>query len=181
MTTSDHSPDVFPSFSVVLPFLVSLPVIFLFTCTRGSVSFFRWLRESQRKLGVTIQSTCFTFKSSCRARYLESRSRNGVCVLRLLEIYNFPRKDCAMTASASSVLGIRSFKMKGVQKDSKVPTKWVLYRPWLFLSLVVNWESSARWRYGTPRLDSAHYRKSVTTWHHWIHVNLIVTIPSLAG
>lgn len=128
MTTSDHS-HVFPSSSVVLLFLVSLsPSLSSFyspvpACTR--VRLFLSSSASQRELGVTIQSTCFTFKSSCRARYLESRSRNGVCTLRLLKIYNFPRKGRAVPAGAPSVVGIRSVrvKMKEVQNDLEAPTR----------------------------------------------------------
>lgn len=69
-------------------FLLSLslslfyPVIFLLTCTSvhaGLSSLFLSLPASQRELGVTIQSTCFTFKSSRRAA-ISNRASGMACI-----------------------------------------------------------------------------------------------------
>lgn len=55
-----------------------LPVIFLYQRTCGSPLFLS-LPASQRELGVTIQSSCFTFKSSCRAA-ISNHVRGMACV-----------------------------------------------------------------------------------------------------
>lgn len=112
------------SMSFLLPLSFSysmflfLPVIFLFICTRGFVSLLRCLHRSVRCHHPV--STCFTFKSSCRACSLESR--NGVCthILHYSRFTTFYER-VAILANASSVVRIRlvRFKMKGVQNDSE--------------------------------------------------------------
>lgn len=137
--------DVFLSFSVALSFLVSLFLpyhlpIHLYT----RISLFLSLPASQRELGVTIQSTCFTFKSSCRAA-ISNRARGMACVhvhhdYSRSTIFHGRAVRCRPVL-LRSMNPVSPLLRKEVQNDSEVSDKMSITQPGTFFYLVVNWMS----------------------------------------
>jgi len=88
---------------------------------------------SQRELDVTIQSTCFTFKSSCRAA-ISNHARGTPCVY---VHHDYSRS----TAQPFQDAGQCSFRYSGnpvcsLQGEWSAEwfrrTKWILHTPWPF-------------------------------------------------
>jgi len=115
--------QVFPS-SYLRSLILHLSFSLLSSCSSALVYIQVFLSlvvcvASQRKLDITIQSTCFTFKSSCRV-VISNRARGTPYVyVTTQDLQLF--KNRAIPASAPSG-GIRSvrFKVKGVRSDSEI-------------------------------------------------------------
>lgn len=133
-------------------------VILLFTCTGICIgASFSFVACSERELGVTIQSTCFTFKSSCRVA-ISNRTYGTACVHIHYDYSEHPRLStgrfparCAGQCFFRAEIPVSPrdrFGMKSARRDSEVPRKRVLYsRSETFISCKLDvFRSAEIWR-----------------------------------